>query len=409
MLKRITKWYRDWEQEQLDVLDDPSIAATLAPGYRRYCGQKVGELSAIERKQLKEFSIAFRGRRLWTALAKMVLGFSVAGALFHVLFASRSSLSYSLMMANLIGFTVTMTLASVWFNYRKIASNKPRILGRIVLWAMSGVLLGALVSYATGDKSLDVILGGLPRTLTLAALGATMLVGLPLMVIGALRNHHYESLTLQLQLEAERERMARELSESQLRLLRAQIEPHFLFNTLGAVQQLAEQRAPEAASLTANLIAFLRASLTEMRCEQASLGAEFKLVEAYLQVMQPRLGNRLRYSLDLPEALASVNMPSMILLTLVENAIKHGIEPALRGGEVNVSAALSGNNVVIRVVDTGAGMGAAPGAGVGLDNVRHRLQLAYGAAASLTLSDNAHADGVAADIVIPFQFDQKTA
>ena len=409
MLKRIATWYRDWEQEQLDVLDDPSIAATMAPGYRRYCAQKVGELSAIERMQLREFSIAYRGRRLWIALAKLVVGFCAAGMLFHMLFASRSSLPYNLMMANLIGFTVTMTMASVWFSYRKIASNKWRLLWRVMLWAMLGIVVGALVSYAAGDRSLDDILTDLPRNLAKAALGATMLVGVPLMVIGALRNRHYESLTLQLQLEAERERMARELSESQLRLLRAQIEPHFLFNTLGAVQQLAEHRAPEAASLTANLIAFLRASLSEMRCEQASLGAEFKLVEAYLQVMQPRLGARLRYNLDLPDGLASVSMPSMILLTLVENAIKHGIEPALRGGDVCVSASLIGANVVIRVVDTGAGMSASPGAGVGLDNVRHRLQLAYGNAGSLTLSDNQHADGVAAEIIIPFQLDQKTA
>ena len=409
MLKRIAQWWSDWEQEQLNVLDDPGIADTLGPGYRRYAAQKIGELSQIERQQLREFCIAYRGRRLWIALAKMLLAFSAAGLLVHLLFPSQRSLPYIVMMANLIGFTAAMVLASVWFNYRKIANNKPRILWSIVLWAMAGILAGAVLSYATGDKSLDVILSNLPRKLALATLGAVMLVGVPLVIIGALRNRHYESLTLQLQLEAERERMARELSESQLRLLRAQIEPHFLFNTLGAVQQLAENRAPEAASLTANLIAFLRASLKEMRSEQATLGAEFKLVEAYLQVMQPRLGARLRYSLSLPDALVSVSVPSMILLTLVENAIKHGIEPALRGGDVNVSALQAGGNVVIRVVDTGAGMSAAPGAGVGLDNVRHRLQLVHGAAASLTLSDNDHGDGVAAEIVIPFPSNRKTA
>ena len=278
MFNRIAQWYRDWEQEQLDVLDDPSIVAALAPGYRRYCGQKVGELSAIERQQLREFAITYRGRRLWVALARMVLTFSAVGMLFHLLFASGASIPHAVMMGNLIGFTVAMVLISVWFNYRRIASNKPRILWRIVLWAIAGILLGAILSYATGEKSVEIILSNLPRKLALASLGAMMLVGVPLVIIGAFRNSHYEALTLQLELEAERARMARELSESQLRLLRAQIEPHFLFNTLGAVQQLAEHRAPEAASLTANLIAFLRASLTEMRSEQSTLGAEFKLV-----------------------------------------------------------------------------------------------------------------------------------
>ncbi|MBZ2207981.1 sensor histidine kinase [Massilia soli] len=409
MLKRIARWWTDWEQEQINVLDDPRVADTLAPGYRRYAAQKIGELSQIERQQLRDFSVTFRGRRLWIALAKLMLAFSAAGLLVHVLFPSPRSLPYIVIMANLIGFTVAMTLISVWFNYRKIASNKPRVLLRIVLWAMAGIVAGAVLSYADGDKSLDVILGDLPRRLVLATLGAMMLVGVPLVIIGAFQNRHYEALTLQLQLEAERERMARELSESQLRLLRAQIEPHFLFNTLGAVQQLAEHRAPEAASLTANLIAFLRASLTEMRSDQARLSEEFKLADAYLQVMQPRLGARLRYRLDLPEALEAVSMPSMILLTLVENAIKHGIEPTLRGGDVHVSAVQAGANVVIRVVDSGAGMSSSPGAGVGLENVRHRLQLVHGEAASLTLSDNLDGAGITAEIVIPHPPEQKTA
>ena len=138
MFKRIALWYRDWEQEQLDVLNDPSIVATLTPGYRRYCGQKIGELSAIERQQLREFSITYRGRRLWIALFKMVLAFSAIGVLFHLLFASQSSIPYAVMMGNLIGFTVAMVLASFWFNYRQIAINKSRILWRIALWALVG-------------------------------------------------------------------------------------------------------------------------------------------------------------------------------------------------------------------------------------------------------------------------------
>jgi LytS/YehU family sensor histidine kinase len=195
--------------------------------------------------------------------------------------------------------------------------------------------------------------------------------------------------------------MARELAESQLRLLRAQIEPHFLFNTLGAVQQLAEHDAPRAAELTANLIAFLRASMNKMRSEQVALDAEFGLVEAYLRVMQVRLGARLRITLTLPPALGQVPVPSMIVLTLVENAIKHGIEPSLRGGDVMVSAEVLDATIRVRVQDSGVGMGAAGGSGTGLDNVRRRLQLTYGAGAGLALHD---ADpGLVADITVPLQ------
>jgi sensor histidine kinase YesM len=232
-------------------------------------------------------------------------------------------------------------------------------------------------------------------------------LAVPMLTIGVWRYRQYETLTEQLQREAESERLARELSESQLRLLRAQIEPHFLFNTLGAVQQLAQHGAPRAAELTANLIDFLRSSMQDMRSEHVSLAAEFCLVESYLKVMQVRLGERLRFSLQLPRALEAVQLPTMILLTLVENAIKHGIEPALRGGEVAVSAQAVDGTVRIRVQDGGVGMStidassnSTDGGGTGLDNVRHRLRLAYGGAAGLALQDGD--PGLVADVTIPY-------
>jgi LytS/YehU family sensor histidine kinase len=248
------------------------------------------------------------------------------------------------------------------------------------------------------DQAPALVMEELPRTLA-AILGAGLLIALPVIAIGVFRNRQHEALTAQLQHAADRDRMARELAESQLRLLRAQIEPHFLFNTLGAVQQLAQHGAPRAAELTAHLIAFLRASMSEMRSEQVRLDTEFGLVEAYLRVMQFRLGQRLRFSLALAPALRPAQVPSMILLTLVENAIKHGIEPALRGGEVAVSAEVQDGAVRLRVRDSGVGMAAAPGSGTGLDNLRRRLQLAYGAGASLALHDAA--PGVVADLTLP--------
>jgi len=184
-----------------------------------------------------------------------------------------------------------------------------------------------------------------------------------------------------------------------LRLLRAQIEPHFLFNTLGAVQQLAEHGAPRAAELTAHLIDFLRGSMSDMRSEQVTLETEFGLVESYLRVMQIRLGERLRYRIDLPPALAATPIPSMLVLTLAENAIKHGIEPSLAGGEIVVDAHDDAGTVRIGVRDSGVGMSDTPGAGTGLDNVRHRLRLAYGEGACLLLSEAE--PGLLAEISIP--------
>ncbi len=222
-------------------------------------------------------------------------------------------------------------------------------------------------------------------------------------IVAVWRNKAYETITVQLALDAEREKNARQESESQLRMLRAQIEPHFLFNTLGAVQTLAEQGeqgAAKAAQLTANLIVFLRACMHEIRAERLSLREEFAMVRSYLEVMKVRMGQRLEFSLDLPDALASVKLPSMMLLSLAENAIKHGLEPAVTGGAVHISAHREGNLVRLCVLDTGVGLSEQPGTGIGLQNVRERLQLAFGAQSALNISELEHG-GVMAEIVFP--------
>jgi sensor histidine kinase YesM len=398
MWRKIADWYRDWENEQLAVLEKPSLAAAVQPGYRRYVANKLADLSLIERQQLREFSLNYRGRRLGIALAKLCLVFSLGGVLLHLVLP-KLTWTGAIVAANMFGFSIATAVISTWFCYRKMLREWfTRFVLGISLGLLPFVLMIGIdiVMGKTPDVAVDKLIRAVPIALIL-----TVLIAVPLMAIAALRNRQYEAITVQLQQDAERERLARELSESQLRLLRAQIEPHFLFNTLGAVQQLAEHGAPRAAELTANLIAFLRASLSEMRSERVSLAAEFGLVEAYLQVMAVRLGARLRFTLALPDALAQVSVPSMILLTLAENAIKHGIEPSLRGGEVAVSAEVIDATIRLRVWDSGVGMSITPGHGMGLDNVRHRLQLAYGEAASLTLSDAE--PGLIADITIPQQ------
>jgi LytS/YehU family sensor histidine kinase len=398
MWRKVVDWYREWEDEQIAVLEQPELAAKTA-GYRRVYYQKLAQRSPVERQQLRDFSVAFKGRRGWLATAALLIAFTLCGILLHLLWPGKSWVA-PVVTANVLGVALSFGLFGAWFNYRDVVRRKFRLL----LTALAFALLAA-VGLSGGvlwisDQSSAAVMEKLPRVLAMI-LGAGLAVAVPMIVIGLLRNRQHEALTEQLQRDAERDRMARELAESQLRLLRAQIEPHFLFNTLGAVQQLAEHDAPRAAELTANLIAFLRASMNKMRSEQVPLDAEFGLVEAYLRVMQVRLGARLRFTLTLPPALGQVPVPSMIVLTLVENAIKHGIEPSLRGGEVMVSAEVLDATIRVRVQDSGVGMGAAGGSGTGLDNVRRRLQLTYGAGAGLALHD---ADpGLVADITVPLQ------
>lgn len=401
MWRRIRDWHREWEHEILAVLAQPALAAQVPAGYRRRAAEQVAALSAIERSQLLAFSTDYRGWRGWFAMGKLALLFTGIGVVLNLLFLHANWVA-PVVVANAAGFSMVIGIVGVWFNYRKIVRKKWTVLGKIVL---ATVVCGVVTAYGVlvmTDTRIGAVWDVVPGFLAVL-LGVGLLFAVPMIAVGILRNRQYELLTAQLQADAERERLARELSESKLRLLRAQIEPHFLFNTLGAVQQLAQHGAPRAAELTADLIAFLRASLGDMRCDQVSLEAEFGLVASYLKVMQVRLGERLRFSVDLPRALVEVRVPSMILLTLAENAIKHGIEPALRGGEIALSAHLDGGVLRLRVADSGVGMSVivdkVAGTGMGLDNLRHRLRLAYGDAARLVLEE---ADpGLVAEIAIP--------
>ena len=398
MFRKIANWYAEWEAEQIGVLQDPSLAAHAPAGYRRKLAYKLAELSPIERLQLREFSLKYRGARLLVAITKLLLLFTLIGAALHQAFPHHSW-GKSIGMTNLLGFAIACATTGAWFNYRWLVDKKRKVLLRLAVGMTAAVVGIAAFGLAKGQSVVEV-LGSIPTVVfTYGFAIGVMTVMLPMVIVGTMRNRQYATLTVQLQHEAERERLARELSESQLLLLRAQIEPHFLFNTLGAVQQLAEQGAPRAAELTANLITFLRASLAEMRSEQVTLRQEFALAEAYLKVMKARLGDRLSFTFDLPDALAQLTMPGMLVLTLVENSIKHGIEPSLRGGVVVVSARQQDGAALIRVEDSGVGISAQPGEGMGIENVRRRLQLAYGEGASMTLRDAEQ--GAIADIIVP--------
>jgi hypothetical protein len=199
--------------------------------------------------------------------------------------------------------------------------------------------------------------------------------------------------------QAERERAV----EMARRLAGAQLEPHFLFNTLASLQHWVQTRDERAAPLLAALTGYLRATLPLFRQTTLAAGDELLAVQRYLEVMQLRLGERLAFSIDVPEALRAQPLPPGALLTLVENAVIHGIEPQLRGGRVQVrgvAAAGPGARSCFEVVDDGAGC-ADPGAsGTGLANVRERLQLLFGHVATLRLQP-APGGGCVARIELP--------
>ncbi|MDO8070697.1 histidine kinase [Janthinobacterium sp. SUN176] len=413
MWEKFAGWYRCYDDETLRVLAHPDTAAQLPPGWRRWVALRLITLTPIERQQFHAFMLKYRGTGFYLAAARLMLLFSCIGVVLHLLLPDKVGWAKAVVFSNVLGLAMAWGVLGVWFNYRKLAQRKLKVLLLLLVPALAGVAIGVLRAMLEGHASIGVALERGARVGGWAALTAGLVYMVPMTIVVLWRNRQYEALALQLQQDAERDRLARELSESQLRLLRAQIEPHFLFNTLGAVQQLAEQGAQgaaQAAALTANLIAFLRASLAEMRADQVPLQTEFDVVQAYLQVMQVRMGARLSFRLDLPPGLAQIQVPSMILLTLVENAIKHGIEPSLRGGEIVVSAVLDGDGAMrLRVQDSGVGLGAAsaPGGGLGLENVRRRLQLA--AAAACVHVQNGEEAGVLAEIVLPMDLKETAA
>ena len=205
--------------------------------------------------------------------------------------------------------------------------------------------------------------------------------------------HHYFAIRVR---EIEAQRRA---TESQLRLLQAQIEPHFLFNTLANVQSLMDHDPPKARRMLGSFTDYLRASLGNLRKDSSPVGQELDLAQNYLQLLQARMEDRLRFSVEADADVRLLPLPPLLLQPLVENAVVHGLEPSVTGGSVRVSAKLQGKELVLEVQDDGLGLkpgcagtgsvngpaDARKGCGMALDNVRQRLLAAYGNAASLEL------------------------
>ena len=189
---------------------------------------------------------------------------------------------------------------------------------------------------------------------------------------------------------------------TRLRFLQAQVEPHFLFNTLSNVRRLAQTDAGAGRAMLAHLSRYLRGALPRMREDETSLADEVELVSAYLELQKIRMGERLRTSIDVPPALRAARVPPMMLATLGENAIKHGIAPLAEGGAIDVRARAAGGTLTLTVADNGRGFLGDSGSGVGLANIRARLAALYGDDAALRLEANAPR-GVVATVSLPLR------
>jgi signal transduction histidine kinase len=203
----------------------------------------------------------------------------------------------------------------------------------------------------------------------------------------------HESSVTRLTLEQQR-------VELQLQLLQSQIEPHFLFNTLATIRRLHQTDPARGRETLAGFVHYLRCALPEMRSSETTLGREVDLIAAYLDVLQVRMGSRLVFSIDVAPGLREYRIPPLSLATLVENAVKHGLGSLPEGGRLKIGAWLDGGYLILRVADTGTGLTASQGTGMGLANLRVRLRSLYGDDGTLVLAAN-EPRGLAAMLQIP--------
>jgi sensor histidine kinase YesM len=284
--------------------------------------------------------------------------------------------------------------------------NVPLILRSAPGWKRWLMLAPALpLSVALGIVLAHLLLG---RPFTLSPfITQSFAIGMMFAVIGSTvfllseRVHRLDNEIRQRRLnEAEQ---ARRETEARLKLLQAQIEPHFLFNTLANVGSLIEVDPPRARRLLDRLNDWLRVALVRARGEQTTLGDELSLLENWLEILTERFGARLAWRIEADAATRALPFPPMLLQPLVENAVKHGIEPKLGGGTVSIAARYAAGLLRIEVRDDGAGFPTEPsmrGAGAGLDNVRSRLAALYGDSGRLGVRSNP-AGGVSATLELP--------
>ena len=283
-----------------------------------------------------------------------------------------------------------------------------------MLWLGLLILITVPLAHTLGQILGRKLLGLPTREFNAAfmddSIGFVVLTGLACMFGAWFYTSRAKVMALAAEASAQKARAAaieKQAIQAQLQLLQAQIEPHMLFNTLANLQGMIALDASRAQHMLDQLIIYLRATLSSSRAEQTTLGQEFDLMQAYLGLMAVRMGSRLTYALRLPAELRATVLPPMLLQPLVENAIKHGLEPKVGGGALAVDACLQDGRLLLSVSDTGLGLDAQPephatntGAGIGLANVRERLQALYGAQADFSLTRNSP-QGVIARLSLP--------
>jgi signal transduction histidine kinase len=341
-------------------------------------------------------------RRLFAALSASQVGWAVGLAftvalLLSPLFAPSLPVVFGRTLFVAIAILLAYTAAGQWRD-----PPLPRWLLQVVAVVLAAPL-ATLAMYTISTGGDLGIMFGPERVMGMLYIGGCALVVGLIIGLGAMyRERDAQANAQALQFALERETLERQAADAKLALLQSQVEPHFLFNTLANVQALVESGSPRAAPVLGSLIAYLRAAMPQLHDSAPTLAREQALVRAYLELMQMRLPDRLQYTIDIDPGLHDLRVPPMTLLTLVENAVRHGIDPSEAGGRIEVGAARDAGTgrVHLWVADSGRGLDVNHPPGTGLANLRERLAAAFGPQASLTLAA-LQPHGVRAQIDLP--------
>jgi LytS/YehU family sensor histidine kinase len=329
------------------------------------------------------------------AVVAALLALLAAGAL-NPLFVIPFGVLLARMLFIAALLLLVFSVAGAWRS-----SRLPPWLAQVLAVVVAAPFATLLAYLPSVDGRITDLLAHEGRVMGFIDITATVLLIAPLLALGALyRERDAQARSAQLAFALERSTLEKAALDARLKLLQAQIEPHFLFNTLANVQELVESGSSQAGPVLRSLIAYLRAAMPKLQAGVTTLGGEMALARAYLELMKMRMPDRLAFSIDVPEELAAVAFLPMSVLTLVENAVRHGIDPSERGGRIDVVVRreAAGQAMRIRVVDSGAGMSGSAVPGTGLGNLESRLRGFFGADARLELHD-AVPHGLSAELV----------
>lgn len=334
---------------------------------------------------IDRFLYSRRGLGFWLGLLAAVVGSSVG------LHKAGMPWWLAIGLSVLAWLGLPLILLSAWLQPARFGSPQVRkAFPRILLMAALGALFGFAVGHVARHGRLDPELLLERLWSGMKVLGpAVLLVSVAMVAlmwgVSQVRRQMLERELAQLQLERERDAAARDAVQAQLKLLQGQIQPHFIFNTLSAVQHWVDQGDPRGAPLLRALTAFLRGSTEALARDDIRLADEVALVGHYLTIMQARLGERLQVRIDIDPHAAEQTLPPGLLLTQVENAVEHGIAQRLSGGEIRLEAHCDADSLTIDISDTAAQLPDTVVEGVGLRNSRERLRHRFAGQASLDL------------------------